>query len=202
MTQPHRPDVQVGDAVIIRSKVVSVTPDGKYLLQILPQTHTGMSNWPNTVTVSEDQIHEHEPAVTPDEPPLGPYLIGGHCCMRVDARKGWSPWLWERPQQQPDGSGWMAGTWDEVWRECGGPDVKIQRLVPESGVSVRLPWFGGDKRGAHLGVNNPGKYDSVILTVDFDDHHLTQAVARGMAFALLEAAGRVNKRDNADAVDL
>jgi hypothetical protein len=68
---------------------------------------------------------------TPAEPEPGAWLIGEKLCVRPEVANVLCRWL------NLDDCEWYL--WEDLWRNVGGPDVPIVRLVPEP-PAVELPW--------------------------------------------------------------
>lgn len=125
------------------------------------------------------------PTPQPTEPPPGAYLIGETVCVRTADSMPY-PWLIVHPEgytspQQPS-------DWKGVWERLGGPDVTIQRLVPEP-AKVELPAKFRDPVGEWIEVHIDGSIlvgDRAEAKVALD---LPQAEKVRLAAAILAGAG-------------
>lgn len=85
--------------------------------------------------VPNSAVIELPPSI-PDEPGPGMWDIGGRLALRPSGDTDDNHWrvFWAAL----DADDWF--TWPEAWKECGGPDAEIRRLVPEpSTVDERDP---------------------------------------------------------------
>lgn len=79
---------------------------------------------------------------TPEEPEVGAWLIGDVLAVRWHAPEGFCQWSyqWRNANGEAD---WTSDNWDQIWKNLGGSDVTITRLVPErveTVEQVELPW--------------------------------------------------------------
>lgn len=98
------------------------------------------------IYVPLDMLTEISPPIPP-QPGPGAYLIGDSMALAVRFENDGDPnWL-----SMP--GGWRH--WEDLWRDLGGPDVTITRLVPERVETVEpvtLPWQGESAYGTPIRV--------------------------------------------------
>jgi len=119
---------------------------------------------------------------TPAEPEPGACIVGKTLCVRPEVANVRARWL------NLDDCDWYD--WPELWRDLGGPDVTIRRLIAEPAPvePVQLPWtMDGGHATVELGP-------TLRLAGGCDSLYMGRDEAIGLGRALIEAGERTAAR--------